>query len=257
MLCNAGMGDILIAKMILQSFNSKNKVVIDKNLIKSYRDDSDTYYAFVEKLENILFANQSEPAINTHSSNFQNKITNFSLVEDFKQDLRSVYDFDYITLSTKARFDRAHEEFIKNDLSVIVDFFRNFSVDCSIILLGEKDLNGKLADNVWEQYSFYEHYIDVLSKKNKIIDLTSDMKLLTEPNWNMFTRDLSILHNSKLNIMFGYGGNMVMSTAISNSNIGYIRNISYPFLDALGSNFHRNLNEFLNELKLFETNLNK
>ena len=57
--------------------------------------------------------------------------------------------------------------------------------------------------------------------------------------------------------MFGYGGNMVMSTAISNSNIGYIRNISYPFLDALGSNFHRNLNEFLNELKLFETNLNK
>lgn len=257
MLCNAGIGDILIAKMILQSLNLKNKVAINKNLIRKNRYNSADYYAFVEKLENILFANQSEPALNIHSSNFQNKITNFSLVEDFKQDLRSVYDFDYITLSTKARFDGAHEKFIKNDLSVIVDFFRDFSVDCSIILLGEKDLNGKLADKVWEQYSFYEHYMDVLSKKNKIIDLTSDKNLIAEPNWDMFTRDLSILHNSKLNIMFGYGGNMVMSTAISNSNIGYISDIRHPFLNIVGPSYHRNLGTFLNELKLFVNNLNK
>jgi len=243
MLSNAGIGDILITKMILQSLNLKNKVVINKELVKIYRNDSDAYYKFIEKLEDILFVNQTEPALNIHSLNLQDKITKFLLIEYFKKDLKNVFDFDYITLSTKTRYDDSQNAFMNNDLSIIIDFFKNFTVDCPIVLLGERELKGN-------QYSLYKHYMEVLSENNDIIDYTSDVKLSTEPDWNMFIRDLSILNNSKLNIMFGYGGNFVMTIAISNSNIGYIRDISHPFLNIVGSNFHRNLNEFMNEIKL-------
>src|SRR6056300_907056 len=106
MICGVGIGDILIAKMILQSFNFKNKVNIVKSNVKLNRNDSKQYFEFMNKLENILFSEQTEPYLNTPAFNFIHSIKDVSLIKYFKNyDTNTHLDFEYITINPKVRFD--------------------------------------------------------------------------------------------------------------------------------------------------------
>lgn len=225
---NSGIGDILIAKMICKENDIRESIQYNKELVKQYREDSKPYYNFLDQLTYTLFSKdnvENNIKINQDIVNLTYTIKNHSLSEYFN--LRPIYDFDYIVFQTKGRFLKSLllPKNIKNSLENKIS---KLTSKYKIILLGEKQ-NEKNYENI---YSILQN----LKKNNEVIDMTTDKKLHINVEWDIFIRDISILHYSKLNINIGLGGNFVMSTAFSENTISYTYNEKHPYMDTFKSN---------------------
>lgn len=235
----SGIGDILIAKMICKENNIQESIEYDKSLVKQYREDSKPYYHFLNQLTHTLFSKENiknNIKNNPDIYNLTHTIKDHSLSEYF--DLNPVYDFNYIVFQTKGRFLRSFTlpQDIKN---ILEEKYLKLTSKYKIILLGEKK-NQKNYENI---YGILQN----LNKNNEVIDMTTDQRLHVDAEWNLFMRDISILHYSKLNINIGLGGNFVMSTAFSQNTISYTYNDMHPYMNTLKPNTcFSNINEYFN-----------
>lgn len=224
----SGIGDILIAKMICKENDIQESIEYDKSLVKQYREDSKSYYYFLNQLTHTLFSKENiknDIKNNPDIYNLTHTIKDHSLSEYFN--LTPVYDFDYIVFQTKGRFLRSFNlpENIKN---ILEKKYLKLTSKYKIVLLGEKH-NQKNYENIY-------NILENLKKNNEVIDMTTNHRLHVDTEWNLFMRDISILHYSKLNINIGLGGNFVMSTAFSQNTISYTHNDMHPYMDTLKPN---------------------
>lgn len=224
----SGIGDILIAKMICKENNIQESIEYDKDLVKQYREDNKPYYYFLDQLIHVLFSKENI------KNNIKNNPDLYRLIPTIKDhslseyfDLRPIYNFDYIVFQTKGRFLRSFtlSENIKN---ILEEKYSKLTSKYKIILLGEKN-NQKNYENIYD-------ILQNLNTNNEIIDMTTNKRLHVDSEWNLFIRDVSILHYSKLNINIGLGGNFVMSTAFSENTISYTYNDIHPYMNTLKSN---------------------
>ena len=224
----SGIGDILIAKMICKENNIQESIEYDKSLVKKYREDSKSYYYFLNQLIHTLFNKENT------KNNIKNNLDLYNLIPTIKNhslseyfDLKPVYDFDYIVFQTKGRFLRSFTlpENIKN---ILEEKYLKLTTKYKIVLLGEKN-NQKNYENIY-------HILKKLNKNNEVIDMTTNKRLHIDSEWDLFIRDVSILHHSKLNINVGLGGNFVMSTAFSENTISYTYDDTHPYMNTLKPN---------------------
>lgn len=241
---HAGIGDILIAKMICRENNIRERVQYDKSLVKLYREDSESYYNFLDKLNSTLFDEENVENNIKNNINFCsliNTIKNYSLSEYF--DLKPVYDFDYIVFQTKGRFLFPPLLLPETIKSLLVEKFSKLNSKYKIILLGERERQTNNSND-----SIYENIYPLLQnlkKNNEVIDMTLDKRLHVNPDWDNFLRDISIIHYSKLNINIGLGGNFVMSTSFSENTISYTSNDRHAYMDILKPNIcFSDINEY-------------
>lgn len=248
MIYRLGIGDILITKMVFDNHNLNHKFKIYKPFIQDYRENSEEYLNFIIQLSKKLFKQDTIEVVFSHESIFDNtkyKIEDLDLSKYFK--IKKEIDEDYLVFHTKIRLDGESKAFLSEQKQAFNSFLKNFKTSKKIVLLGEREIPDKFNQNV-----IYKDLL-VLKDNNDIIDLTEE-KMITSPKWELFERDVSIIHNADLNIGIGYGGNMVISSAFSDKNCFYIGNLKHNYFNSCRNSVFSDLGKFFNKINKEQTN---
>lgn len=228
-----GIGDILIFRA---STTEEPLIEINKSIIREYRNDSNDYFIFIEKLIKHLFKNVSiidEPAyIDYNIDNVNNDISKYF---EFEKN-----DENYICLHTKLRVDDEIEEFNKNK-NQFCEIINDLPFE-KVYIVGERII----SENFETKYHSHSTIYPAINNK-KYIDKTVHT-LNNNPLWEQFIKDLSLIKNANMNIGIGLGGNMVMSTLLNKNNAFYTLNIKHQYLSFFNDTFFNNLNNFKNKI---------
>lgn len=254
-----GIGDLLIYKMIdmNKSLNLK-KINISKQLANTYRKYPDRFICFITKLINCLF-----PNVNVSVVDEQYKPI---LYEGHKFQINSPYIFDnmniprniirysnYIIFHTKVRMQNMESmvHFNNNELSLLKHFVENFITNKTIMILGERNIENCLEQQIHGIISIYE-LLRQLSIHNDVIDLTKDVLYSGNPSFDDFVDDVNMIHNASSNIEIGIGGSLAICQAVSKNNICYIGKDGYPeyeFVYKKYNGIYRDINKFITALE--------
>ena len=211
-----GCGDLLLLKMIYEHNKLREDLCVNWEIIRRWRNNDRKYEAFVRQMLHHLL-----PEIRVH---YVQQVTckwdflphtyalgNVSLSKYF--DVAPVYDFKYIVIQTKCRADQGG--FMKRHGPALRQFFSSWLSAFPIVVLGEKAIGINTEIARIEVFSLYADIMLLGKQKqnqNQIIDLTVT-ELTNSPDFELYQRDVRILHNAETIIGFGVGGNMIMSAA--------------------------------------------
>lgn len=247
MIYRIGIGDILITKMIFDTYGMYEKFKIYKTFISQYREGSSEYLEFIKKLSETLFGSDWYEITENYEQVFNNshyKLKHFDLSGYFE--LKNQFTEPYVVFHTKIRLDSERRTFLQQEKE-FKQFLQNLNTHVKIVLLGERNLSVNLETIEHNHTTIYEHLL-VLKNNNNVLDLTEET-LNNSPDWNIFVRDLCIINNAKLNIGIGFGGNMVICSAFSDKNCFYTANLEHPFLKSANKFVEQNFCNFLNKIK--------
>lgn len=247
MIFRLGIGDILITKMVFDEHQINKKFKIYLPFIESYREGSEEYLKFIEKLIVKLFGENSYQLTEKNAEIFDNSKYNIKSCDLSKYfDLKDHFDEPYVLFHTKVRLDNCAASFFENK-KTLKTFFENLKTNLKIILIGERELEENVETKIHNHFTIYEE-LKSLNKHNNVLDLT-EKSLNNRPNWDIFIRDLSIINRAKLNVGIGYGGNMVISSAFSSKNCFYISNLRHPFFNYIPESTYTDFEKFLDKVE--------
>lgn len=221
-----GIGDILFASTLVRNKLIKTPLFIN---IRVYTDNpyqlTDTYNSFCFKIKLLerLYDSQ-EITFYSHSDMYYSdwpkhlkSITNFSALNK-SFDLTNLIPDDYIIFHTKCRFTSDFNyEGLKHNMKI---FCKNFKTNNTIIILGERQMPSNYETTVHKITTIYEELLE-LNNNNRVLDLSID-NVYDNLNFENFCKDMSIIHNSKTNILVGHGGQFCNSILFGKNAISYL-----------------------------------
>ncbi len=232
----AGLGDILLSLITL--IHSENlgrfKLQIPNELVSIYRNQSESYKKLVENLLDRLkvdweWADISwTQAIPTRTLFDRYKVTDISqdrhkLITLFGLDSISDLPTNYVVIHTKSRDYNNNRE--------IDDFCRNFKTSLPIVVIGERIISQNKENQICGAQSLYSTIMSNLDPTQTIIDCTYP-DIQETCNFQTLCRDLAIISHAKCNIVFGQGGNLVMSAIFAKSFVCCVGGIQHPLFSS-------------------------
>jgi len=212
-----GIGDVLLAAAYYHSYYKdkmdRPTLVFNLSIIQQFRNGSTAYEIFIRRLitdlfpeEKILFVSDRNPV--THPDRLLPRSASYSLTSRLSLPPLPDFDFEssYTVLLTKIRIDGTRD-YIYQNLDRIVAGLNE--IPGQLVILGERKIASNLETQVHDVISIYNRL-----NHPRSLDLTQET-LTNDPDYNMFLRDLSILHHAKRVIGIGFGGNFVMSLAFA------------------------------------------
>ncbi len=226
-----GIGDIFLYYSYFIN-NHYNIMVLNSNLILSHRNNSLDYKLFIEKLLNDLNIKFIWQKLNRHDTSlyFYDKITDLSIVPNANKNLSNIFNINielpekYIVIHTKFRLDINSIYNLKN----IEKFMTDYKCNYPIILIGERNTTDNLENKLLNVQNIYNILLKLFTN-NIVYDYTTSINLQDNPNYDLFKKDLTIIKNAEINIIFGIGGNFVISSILGKKTIAYIDNLDNEF----------------------------
>jgi len=250
-----GIGDILIYTYCILHNNDVDKVmlVFSREMLNKFRNNSKSHADLISYLLNVAkikciwtATGGSEKCLSTSDMISEYKITRvdkYLLPNTFKLSVSHALPKEYIVFHTKCRQGYTP----KLCYDTIAKFFETFKTSIPIVLLGERKISNLFENNVLKVVSLYDILIGKLRINNTVHDYTADDLQLT-PNADSFMRDLTLIHNAKCNVIFGQGGNLVMTCFFSKKFIAHV-DMQHPLFEICSHGvFCRNWNSMANEL---------
>lgn len=270
-----GMGDVMIARLILDENPMKIPIFVNRFIIRKYRKDSRKFLDFITEIIDRLFHehdvifidNPRYISVNTRElydsfiwneqglcagidfCNFCKLPAEMSLRKYF--DVSPYLEEEYIVFLTKSRMQPG-KEMTSEEKNAIWDFIEHYQTDYLIIILGEREFNTDSKTRGGFIRCFYELW-GKLDKNNKVRDLT--VATLDHGSSNsIFQRDIRILANAQRVFGIGYGGNFVMTTVLSPRYSFLTGGIEHPYLNHIKSlkneekRLCENVKDFFHEL---------
>lgn len=235
-----GIGDILIYIYTYHQLGLLHKVrfILDKNFIKFYRKNYLDYLEFIKKIfgkygAKCLVVNESDdlyPIVTTDKLITRYNINFYTSLNDYRSrlSLENKFSDKYVIIHTKFRTTYLPNILKENKIKeYIKNLFSNFKSKFPIVLLGEKDIEPIIETTVIGIYSIYNELLTSLEKNNIIIDCTVS-NLQQNYDFDLFTKDISIIHNAEYNVIFGTGGNLVMSIMFAKKFIALVADYDHP-----------------------------
>jgi hypothetical protein len=228
-----GIGDFLILKMMEKSNNLNIKTIhISKKLVYSHRKYPEQCLVFIQKLVKCLFPLVRVDVVDKpfHPVNTkQYRLDKTYIYDDVSLPVafskKPTYD-NYIVFHTKVRMEKM-SKFMNHDLALLKKFFATFKADPSItiILMGERVVEECHEQKILNIITIYKELLQ-LSNHNHVIDLTKNELFSGNPDFSDFINDIHMIHNAKLNITFGVGGNTNICHAFALNNLSFVGPIS-------------------------------
>lgn len=218
-----GIGDLFIIRLINDQYEINNTVILNKYILDTFRSSDINLLEFTKELMKKLFEDvqiiDRKEKINYKHLTYTIKPINISIKHYF--DLQPIYNFPYIVIHTKARFD-IKNVFIKPWYNRLQTYLKSYICKYKIIILGEKLIQDDTLET--KQHAIKSIYPDLqcLIAQNDVLDLTTNDKLYIQPNYNRFIHELQIISNAKMNFGIGWGGNFGMSWAVGDMYCFYI-----------------------------------
>jgi len=225
-----GIGDFLLLKMMEKS-NSLNitKIHISKPLVYSHRKYPEQCLEFIQKLIKCLFSSVAVDIVDRphHPVNTrQYRLDKTYIYDDVSLPvpvlLKRLTCDNYIVFHTKVRMENMNK-FMNHDLALLTKFFANFKADpkLNIVLMGERVVEECREQKILNIITIYKELLK-LSNHNRVIDLTKNELFSGNPDFDDFINDIQMIHNAKLNITFGVGGNTNICHAFALNNLSFV-----------------------------------
>jgi serine/threonine-protein kinase RIO1 len=132
---------------------------------------------------------------------------------------------DYIVFHTKVRYDGLIKEYKEYIIPKLNEFFSTFKTNKTILIMGERNMLNNKEVIIHKTFSLYNN-IMLLKNNNKIIDLTKNVLVDGNNNFNDFLQDIQIINGALCNITFGVGGPYCITLAFSKNNVSFL-----PFIN--------------------------
>lgn len=255
-----GIGDILITRMIFDQYKlhrSDVHLVINLNIIKTYRANSTEYTTFIYQLLNLLFpytniehvTDDIVPASLIYT--YPLSKVNINVWSRLPSCLSRFRSMPYIIFHTKCRFD-GHAQWMQAEgLSQIEQILAELIIPThwKICILGEREPAINAENKIHGTITIYQNVLRSLKHRtNDIIDLTSH-ECGNTPNMGNFIRDACIIKNG-FNVLVGLGGNMVLTTAVTDNYVLFVYKIEHVYLKSLNEDLvTRNIQQFKHKLQ--------
>lgn len=207
-----GIGDILLLAGWFKSKKYNGTIIVSKEIVRNYRNNSMEYLNFILKLIDTFLPTFKIDVVEKYDQNIS--INNFLEMEKCKyEDLNlanylpeseKILDEDYVVIFTKYRIDGEHNlnHFIEN-ISKLIEIIK--TIKYKIVLLGEREIGENYETKYHKVSTLYNSLQDIV-----YLDLTEE-QLTNTPSWEIFNRDIEIIKNAKCIVGFGVGGNLCMS----------------------------------------------
>lgn len=254
-----GIGDILIHKMFYDRYKLKNNIVINLDVIAHYRNNEPKYLEFVNWLVERLFGKHKIIYTNSEHNfnlNYDNHVDEFNITsvqQYFNLDPLDNFSDDYIVIHSKCRWYGCIETYYAYK-NILAHFFSNFKSKYKIVILGERVVSPNAETFAHSIDSLYDELM-LLKNNNHIIDMT-EQELYNVPNSQVFMRDIKIIHNAKVNIGFGIGGNLIIACAFS-KNIEFLIDDEIPLVQTIYQlnnpkyGIYKNVDSFIEKIKQY------
>ena len=271
-----GLGDILITKMLYDTYGLQDDILINFQLIDQYRDGNESNKAFIKEVLGILFKdikityfNSPHIHLRHYLDQYSLKCTSLSKYFDtapvslisketpteispiLKEDFSEMPE-QYVLFHTKCRFDHCMGAFLAHDKGRLVDFYKEYKCKYKIVIVGEREISSNIGEvrihNIQTIYNDLMH----LKCNNEILDLTQP-NILDNASIDKFKYDVRLVHNAVCNFGVGFGGNFVMSTAFGKCS-WYTGGLVHKYMTDIRANkvpdiqLHTNLNSYLHSL---------
>ena len=226
MIPSTAIGDLLLTKMWYQTVNAKKELVISLSSLRD-RNVCPEYEAFIRKLVAVLFAEQHVPVRYTEQR-LRQMLPYLSPVR-LRLPLYHLFNCEsllsepYVVLQTKYRSDINQEmnpaglgkraSFRSTHLADVSTMFASVTCKYKIVIIGERQMHKNAETALLDTGSFYTDILQ-LSKHNQVLDYTVET-LGNTPNYELFQRDIRLMHNAVSVIAFGIGAPMVFAAAFS------------------------------------------
>ena len=249
-------GDYLILAMSQKSHNFLiKKISIPRSLLDTYKANPYQYEIFLNKFLNLLFFGTIIETTVLPPTNINISIN--PITKSYIYDIINFPNYDvlydnYIIFHTKVRMDNTCiQYFINHDLPLLSDFFLNFKTSFNIIIMGEREIENCLEQQLFNIISIYKQLIN-LKNNNNVIDLTHDVLYSGNTDFDNFKYEMNIINKAKYNITFGFGGPLNICQAFSKTNICYVGSLNHFILDRyniINNNIYRNISDFIDMIK--------
>ena len=217
----------IFEQLIKNNLVNKIFVSINYKLLKSLRNDSNIdyyknyiiYFKHINTYDRIIIEdnyNDSYKSITPTSLSNMFKIPIKFKIYDKLIYKKSIYTFDYITISTKILgIDYELYQKYKNIL-----FDKLNTIGCKVILLGERNISNCNEYQIHKTYTIYD---DLIKNINNYIDNTINNNN-NNNDLKSFMKSATILNKSKLNIYISNGGISEMMGYVSINILGLTTN---------------------------------
>ena len=226
------LGDLLMTRMIYQSYTWNYPLLISLMHVRK-RNPNPRYESFLRELLPVLFPGISiafNPRGDAELMGISLPLKRVSLTNYF--DTSPILPYPYIVFQTKYRADSdTKPNFADLYVEKIKTLLSTFAVTGQkIVLLGEKQMHQNWETSALGKNtgSLYNELVSSLAQKgNDVVDLTVT-ELGDTPDFEIFKRDIRILHNADRVIGFGMGGNMIIAAAFARNFDYMIGELKHP-----------------------------
>ena len=235
-----GIGDILLYKLVYETYGLRDPLTINRDLVRQCRNDSDAYWNFLKDLIAKLFPDTEIKYIDTPTYQLYHIWPHYpfkpgtDICKYFNLD--SIYDFEYVVIHTKIRLDAGVEctrtDSIKKAFAAALSGVSSGTLSGrkKIVIMGDKsipDIPEKAAVNIQSMYP----ELLVLKERypNLIIDRTVD-DLCCSPSIDNFETDLRILANASMVIGIGGGGYCAMTVLFAKKYKFYVGDFGHSYI---------------------------
>jgi len=244
---NLGIGDLLICLSYIKlHYNEYEKfhIVLNYDIIKIWRNDSQSIKKFTKDISEIIF---NDPKIILYEFNVNNDYSEYigtgilqvnlwheynfrpcnleHIIKDFKCEKIFIKDkelnFPFFVLNTKVRLEKY--DYYLSYKDKFYNLLNKLSYKYKLLLMGERKIpmNKEYLEEPSDIKTFllYEDIINNINKEN-IIDNTKE-DLLHENNINDFLRDCYLINKSNFSIFLGMGGAPLITMSFSKKTYGF------------------------------------
>ncbi len=209
-----GIGDLLIYASTLIEVNRQSYtcLMLNNKLLATYRNNSKDYQLFINQLLDQLKIQcewtdlpntTTTPQLMTQYKIKDITISKNYICQHFNLQKSILCEYPkYLLFHTKCR------SFF--DYEGIKTFCKDFKTTLPIVIIGERQTSNNKENQILHVECLYNIFNTQLRSNNQIIDLSVG-DIQNHPSLPTFEKDLAIIHNAESNLIFGQGGNLVMS----------------------------------------------
>lgn len=174
-------------------------------------------------------------------------------VTSFKLDLKSInkdiipielLNEPYLVFNTKLRFINNYDYItLRKNLEI---FFKNYKTKYIIVLLGEQHFGYTNEGCIHNIQTMYDELLQ-LKNNNNVIDLTTKT-IINNLNYELYVKDISIMHYAKYSICCGVGGHFCSSLAFAQNTITYNDNVNFNTDNVIDMQLCKDFDDYLSIL---------
>jgi hypothetical protein len=216
-----------------------NIIVINGNAIKYYKNTQrpENYIEFLIKFISNLFESEVCVSFGLDKNRLDFPFLKMDISPKRSIVIKDNYRFEskqkigyglsaenYIVFHTKVRNDQSKN--FSESRKIIKNFLQDFRTDYTILILGERSISENIESVTNDFHCIYDEIL-LLNNNNRVIDLTQSLLNDGSIVYSNFESDLNYISNAKLNVVFGIGGPLSLSTAFCYDNLIFVEKSTY------------------------------